>query len=79
MNPVIQKFINQATTYYRDVHGGSSEEVDAELLAQLLIQRFIHLTYDQELSFHYLDEPVKKEGIREFRAIMKEHFGVSDE
>ena len=35
--------------------------MEVEIFANLLIQRFIHLIGDQQLSFHYLEEPGGKD------------------
>ena len=50
--------------------------MDVEIFANLLIQRFIHLIGDQELSFHYLDEPEGVDAMRVLKNYVREYFEV---
>lgn len=50
--------------------------MDVEIFANLLIQRFIHLIGDQQLSFHYLEKPESEDAMRVLRDYVQEHFGI---
>ena len=53
-----------------------SKAKEAEIFAMLLIHRFFNLIGDQELSFHYLEEPECVDAMRVLKSYVQEYFEV---
>ena len=73
MNEKILELAKQSGLIQYD---SDSKAKEVEIFANLLIQRFIHLIGDQQLSFHYLEEPEGEDAMRVLRDYVQDYFEV---
>ena len=73
MNEKILELAKQSGLIQYD---SDSKAKEVEIFAILLIHRFFNLIGDQEISFHYLEEPECVDAMRVLKSYVQDYFEV---